>query len=80
MIEITMRYFSVLKQQRRIDREILSIEPCSVAELYNLLAERYDFSVPLQLVRAAVNGEYVDNEYRLAGNEEVAFIPPVSGG
>lgn len=33
-----------------------------------------------QVIRAAVNFEYVPFDHRLSNNDEVAFFPPVTGG
>jgi molybdopterin converting factor small subunit len=34
----------------------------------------------LPQIKIAVNGEYVSEDYHLSENDELALIPPVSGG
>jgi molybdopterin synthase sulfur carrier subunit len=52
-----------------------------VAQLAEQLAESYPhvFPRPEDLV-VAINQEYADHSQLLSGNDEVALIPPVSGG
>ena len=50
-------------------------------ELWSLLAERYpDLSPMRDTLAFAVNGEYAGGDSRVAGGDEVAVLPPVSGG
>ncbi|MCH2101981.1 MAG: molybdopterin converting factor subunit 1 [Planctomycetes bacterium] len=51
----------------------------SVAELRTFL-ERAHPELVWQGVRIAVNQEYADDARALTGREEIAAIPPVSGG
>lgn len=54
--------------------------PQSVAELKKLLATEYpDFS-KLSSLAIAVNSEYAADDVVLGKNDEIAIIPPVSGG
>ncbi|WP_273566482.1 MoaD/ThiS family protein [Maribacter halichondriae] len=54
--------------------------PTSVAELKKLLAAAYpDFS-KLSSLAIAVNSEYADDDVVLDKDDEIAIIPPVSGG
>ena len=50
----------------------------SVGELYRSLLPR--LALDPSLVRAAVNGEFVENDHPLAEGDRVTFIPPVAGG
>ena len=50
-------------------------------ELWLVLAERYpDLSPMRDTLAFAVNGEYARGDARVAGGDEVAVLPPVSGG
>jgi len=54
--------------------------PQSVAELKRLLANEYpDFS-KLTSLAVAVNSEYANDDFVLQKDDEIAIIPPVSGG
>ena len=50
-------------------------------ELWLLLAERHPGLSPMRNTLAfAVNGEYARGDTRLSPGDEVAVLPPVSGG
>lgn len=53
----------------------------TVNELWSRLQSEYPGLSGFDLkLLYAVNGEYVERGHRLADGDEVAFIPPVSGG
>jgi len=63
-----------------IDLSNLDTLPQSVAELKKLLAIEYpDFS-KLSSLAVAVNSEYATDDIALKKDDEIAIIPPVSGG
>jgi molybdopterin converting factor subunit 1 len=50
-------------------------------ELWSLLAERHPGLSPMRDTLAfAVNGEYARGDARVSPGDEVAVLPPVSGG
>ena len=50
-------------------------------ELWPLLAERHPDLSPMRNTLAfAVNGEYARGDFRVSPGDEVAVLPPVSGG
>jgi len=54
--------------------------PSSVAALKTKLSEEYPGFEKLSSVAVAVNSEYANDDVPLGRNDEVAIIPPVSGG
>lgn len=79
---IKLRFFAALRERAGASETTREIsEPTTVGALWEKLrrerASLGDYSGP---VRFAVNQEYVDKEYPVQDNDEVAFIPPVSGG
>ena len=50
------------------------------AVLDALVERNREFSKWKEYLRLAVNQEYVPNDFALNDNDEVAVIPPVSGG
>ncbi|RRQ48930.1 MoaD/ThiS family protein [Maribacter algicola] len=54
--------------------------PNSVADLKQALKKRYPEFSKLSSLAIAVNSEYADDDVQLKSNDEVAIIPPVSGG
>jgi len=56
-------------------------EGLTVADAYSILSERYPGLEPLRAnVMYAVNSEYVSADQPLTPDDELAIIPPVSGG
>jgi len=54
--------------------------PASVLELKQMLSETYPEFGKLSSLAVAVNSEYAQDNVPLNGNDEIAIIPPVSGG
>ena len=79
-------YFAWLRQRIGTDTEefVLTNEIETVEDLINWLITRGSgyadaFAKP-EIIRAAVNLEYVSFDHRLNDEDEVAFFPPVTGG
>ncbi|MBI5917637.1 MAG: MoaD/ThiS family protein [Bacteroidetes bacterium] len=80
-MKITILSFGIAKDitgQRFLDWEIG--DGVNVAGLRALLAERFPRLSALASLRFAVNSEYAREDLALQENDEVALIPPVSGG
>jgi molybdopterin converting factor subunit 1 len=64
---------------RKVELEIE--ERSTLAEVWPLLAEMYpDLSSMRDTLAFAVNGEYARMDERVDPGDEVAVLPPVSGG
>jgi len=73
-------YFSIIREKLGIPEEEIDFRG-PVGKLREVLKERHpEVGDILDRVRFAVNEEYVDDDFRLEGDERVAIIPPVSGG
>lgn len=81
-MRIRVRLFAGIKQ--RVGVEQLDIELPSGAtaeEVRNWLSTRYPDAEPLaRRALLAVQLDYVPDSYPLSENQEIACIPPVSGG
>ncbi len=81
-MRIRVRFFASLRERLRVseaEREIR--DGATVGELWAALCADYPQIAPLGAALSfAVNQEYVDRDHRLANDDEVACIPPVSGG
>ncbi|MDQ3395134.1 MAG: molybdopterin converting factor subunit 1 [Bacteroidota bacterium] len=64
------------------DRQITLQSPAQakVKDLLNQLKEDYPALKKLKSLVIAVNDEYAQETHELADNDEIALIPPVSGG
>jgi molybdopterin converting factor subunit 1 len=60
---------------------VIPAEGATLDELWPILAERYpDLSPMRDTLAFAVNGEYARGDARVSPGDEVAVLPPVSGG
>lgn len=74
--------FAQAKDIAGCDRVRLDIgEPISIDQLWDALIESFPGLAPLRrAARIARNGQYATSTARLEPGDEVAIIPPVSGG
>lgn len=54
--------------------------PNSVLELKKMISQSYPEFSKLSSIAVAVNSEYAKDDVSLSWNDEIAIIPPVSGG
>ena len=54
--------------------------PHSVSELKQIITENYPEFGNLSSLAVAVNSEYAEDDIVLSKTDEIAIIPPVSGG
>ena len=55
-------------------------KPTTVGALKRQLVESYPEFSKLNSLAVAVNSEYANDDVTLGGSDEIAIIPPVSGG
>lgn len=80
-MNIKIKYFASLREKANTNMESLNIDSNrSLAQIYKDLALKYNFNYELYEIKFAVNNSYVDSDYILKPNDELAFIPPVAGG
>lgn len=58
----------------------IEIVGSTVGDLRKALSERYPQLSDLRSLYIAVNNDYADDEIILRDSDEIALIPPVSGG
>ncbi len=76
-MKVTVRLFAILRQ--RAGRDTLELDLPEDARVSDALAAVDDLAGGLTLVMA-VNREYAAADHPLAAGDELALIPPVSGG
>ena len=79
---VHLRFFAGLRERlRRSETDWELPADATVAELWSsLLAAHAELEPMTRSISFAVNREYVERTHRLHENDEVAVIPPVSGG
>ncbi len=77
---IRVLFFAYLRERCGVREVTMQLpEGATVDDLWRGLVERYD-RLPPEPPRFAVNRLYVDKGHPLHDNDELALIPPVSGG
>jgi MoaE-MoaD fusion protein len=78
---ITARLFARLREQAGTECEQVDLAGSTVEDVYLALRDRHpELEANLALIRPARNQDFADWSERVADGDEVAFIPPVSGG
>jgi molybdopterin converting factor subunit 1 len=81
-VEIRLLFFASCRDiagTREMSLQLL--DGSTVMDLRQVLSDRFPALRPLEgVVSIAVNAEYADNAVVLGAGDEVAVIPPVSGG
>ena len=81
-IAVRTRLFARLREQAGTDVENVELRAGStVADVYDALRKLHpSLDLDRESVRAALNAEFAEWDAPVANGDEVAFIPPVSGG
>jgi molybdopterin converting factor subunit 1 len=79
-VTVRVLFFAYLRERCGVRELALELpEGATVDDLWRSLATRFD-GLPSEPPRFAVNRVYVDKAETLHDNDELALIPPVSGG
>lgn len=79
-MKIKVKYFASLREQAQKNEEDFGDEFTNPYELYQSLKEKYHFSLDVDEVKVAINGEYQDFTTTIKNMDVITFIPPVAGG
>jgi molybdopterin converting factor subunit 1 len=81
-MNVRIKFFAILRERAGIGEVSKDIAPgSSVADLWHQLQKDYPkLDVPGIRLLYAVNQNYVGLDHQLNDNDEVVFVPPVSGG
>jgi molybdopterin synthase sulfur carrier subunit len=77
---VTIKYFASLQEQSKINQENIETELMTYRELYNFLADKYQFTLSDRDIKIAVNDEFSHLDETIADQVNIVFIPPVAGG
>jgi molybdopterin converting factor small subunit len=78
-MSVTVLYFASFQEAAQRDSEVID-KPVSLLALYETMKEKYRFPFQQSHIRVAVNGVFVHWLHQVNDADEIAFIPPVSGG
>ena len=80
-----IKYFAWIKNITNIDEEIINDESIvDIESLKKYLIKKYPklkkYMIEEDLIRIAINLEYIMTNKSIGIDDEIAFFPPVSGG
>jgi sulfur-carrier protein len=73
-------YFASLRDAAGRDSEDCATAITDASALYEQLRQRHGFMLGHERLRVAINGEFARWDRALADGDEIAFLPPMSGG
>ncbi len=79
-MSVTVRYFARMAEIAGCAEEMIAPVPATAAALFAHLSERHRFGFDVAALRVAINDQFVGWQCPLHDGDEVALIPPVSGG
>ena len=77
---LDIQYFALLREQAGCAHESLQSAARTPRDLYLELQTRHRFTLPLEMLRVAINGDFAEWDHPLEAADHVVFIPPVAGG
>ena len=81
-MRVRVLFFASLREKAKTSESTETVDAnTTVGDLWDHLCRKHEEIVPMSpSVSFAVNQEYADRDTRLQDGDEVALIPPVSGG
>ena len=80
-MKIKLIYYASLREAIQKEKEVITIEKnTSLRNLYKILENRYKLLLDKETLRVAINDKYVCWETIIKENDQIVFIPPLSGG
>jgi molybdopterin synthase sulfur carrier subunit len=73
-------YFASLRDAAGRDSEDCATATTDASALYEQLRQQHGFTLGHERLRVAINGEFARWDRALVDGDEIAFLPPVSGG
>ena len=80
-MKVNLLLFGITKDL--LGKQLLNLdikEKSTVADFKKMLQEKYPELIELNSLAIAVNSEYANDSTLISENDEIALIPPVSGG
>ena len=80
MAKYVIKAFGITKDILGGKETVIELKGDTVEDLKKELYGRYPQLSGLRSLYIAVNNDYADDKKQLSSNDEIALIPPVSGG
>ena len=79
-MRVRLLYFASLRDAAGCEEDMLDVASMSLAQLYEGARIRHGFAFSRDRLRVARNGAFAHWNEVIVDGDEIAFIPPVSGG
>lgn len=79
-MQVKILYFAQFADLAGKSEESMELNDASPATLYAILKERYGFPHDFDKIQVALNHELSAHEATLNDGDQVAFLPPMTGG
>ncbi len=81
-MKIRVRFFAVLREVVGREQVEMEVEPEITAGglLDSLVAEHAKLARYLDVIQVAINQDFAERDTKITAGDEVALLPPVSGG
>ena len=79
-MKVRILYFASLRDAAGCDAEEIEAARGDARQVYEDARRRHGFTLTPERLRIAVNGEFSAWDRPLANGDEIAFLPPMSGG
>jgi molybdopterin synthase sulfur carrier subunit len=79
-MNVKICYFGLLAERRGLSEEAVETTVATPAAVYAELDARHALGLSTRDFRAAVNDEFVAWDHLLKDGDQVALLPPMSGG
>lgn len=81
-MRVTVLFFAAMRERAAVDRlEINLQDHATIADLQHLVVERFpQLKNYVEAASYARNAEYAKSSQTLKDGDEIAIIPPISGG
>ena len=79
-MKVRILYFASLRDAAGRDGEDTAVTSADARGLDDVLRQRHGVSMPVERLRVAITGEFSGWDRLLRDGDEIAFLPPMSGG
>jgi molybdopterin-guanine dinucleotide biosynthesis protein A len=77
---LQVQYFALLREQAGRANETVHTAAATPRALLSELRTSHGFTLPLEVLKVAINGDFAEWDAPLNAGDSVVFIPPVAGG
>lgn len=78
--KVTIRYFALVGHRRGTQTEAYETEAATARQLLHEIQKNGHFPLTTNIVKAAINGEFVEWDALIRDGDQITLLPPFSGG